>query len=85
MPLIADEPPSTRPRGHGMTVPVALCTTLTPAQSTAVPCTLGHPVGTATASSGSRLPASISSTRTSGFSDNRAATTQPAVPAPTTT
>ena len=85
MPLIAEDPPRTLPRGHGMTVPVAACTTVVPAQSTDVPCRAGHPGGTATAGGGCPLPASISSTRTSEFSDSRAAITQPAVPAPTTT
>ena len=43
------------------------------------------PGGTDIAASGGRRPASSSSTRAAPFSDNRAASTHPAVPAPTTT
>jgi hypothetical protein len=85
MPLMAEDPPSARPRGHFIAVPVAACTTVVSAQSADVPCRAGQAGGTDIASSGCRLPASSSSTRAAPPSDSRAASTHPAVPAPTTT
>ena len=85
MPLMAEDPPSARPRGHVIAAPVAVCTTVVSAQSADVPCSVGQAGGTDIASSGAQLPASSSSTRAAPVSDNRAASTHPAVPAPTTT
>src|SRR5258708_24088410 len=81
-PLMAEEPPRPRPRGQGIVVPVAVCTTEVPAQSADVPCRVVQAAGAV--STGCRLPASSRSTRESASSDNRAASTQPAAPPPTT-
>src|ERR1700754_3032595 len=79
--LIVLEPPSTLPRGAGSTTPSSpACGVVRNAQSTDEP----HIARKFTVSSRPcAAPASRSSTPTSGFSDNRAASTHPAVPPPT--
>jgi hypothetical protein len=81
---MAEDPPSARPRGHGIALPVAVCTTVVSAQSADVRCRVGQAGGTDISSSGCAPPASSSSTRAAPSCDNRAASTHPAVPAPTT-
>src|SRR5438270_864038 len=39
---MAEDPPSARPRGHVIAVPVAVCTTVVSAQSADVPCSAGQ-------------------------------------------
>jgi hypothetical protein len=85
MPLIAELPPRPRPLAQRIGMPEAVSATVVSAQSAEVPSRLGHAAGTAIASGGPRPPASSRSTRAPSSSDSRAAITQPAVPAPTTT
>jgi hypothetical protein len=47
MALIAEDPPSPRPRGQRSGFPVAACGTVMSAQSAAVACRLGQAAGTA--------------------------------------
>jgi hypothetical protein len=84
MALIAPDPPRPRPRGKG-TGPAPACPVVTVAQSAAEPRLSGHADGTVIASVRCGPPASSSSTRTLLSCASRPATTQPAVPAPTTT
>jgi hypothetical protein len=85
MPLIAEEPPIVRPRGNRVTTPAGPCGTVMSPQPAAVVCSGGHFDGSAVAGGTSPLPASINNTLTSASADSRAASTHPAVPAPTTT
>jgi len=85
MPLIDELPPSTRPLGQGMTrwaacrwAAVALSQVSGPLQS------VGVAPGMAISGTSSGGPASSTSTRVDGSSLRRAATTLPALPAPTT-
>ena len=84
MALMAPEPPSALPLGYA-TGPASAWLVVTSAQSAGEPRFSGHAFGTAMARVRRERPASRSSTRASGCPASRAASTQPAVPAPTTT
>lgn len=84
MALMADDPPSPRPRGRSAAVPVAACTTVNSLQLAELCGRVGQAGGTAMAASDRSLPASSRSTRAPPFSDRREAITQPADPPPTT-
>jgi len=73
--LIADEPPSPRPRGNMTVVPVAAWCTLKSPQLKGLCTNPGHAAGTEIAASCCSLPASTSSTRASPPRDSRDAIT----------
>src|SRR6185436_2962142 len=87
MPLIEPDPPTTRPRGSGMRRELRFaCGAVMKRQfscgrAMAAPTVAGIPMNGWRSSP----PASSKQTEFAGFSDRRAARTQPAVPAPTTT
>ncbi len=85
MALMADEPPSPRPLASGIDVPVEAWSVVRSPQLRDVPSRRGHAGGSETNSDGPVPPASSSSTRAPASSDSLAASTLPAVPAPTTT
>ena len=85
MALIADDPPMPRPRGIGTAVPVADCTVVVSPQLDSPVRSAGHAGGIALRGCGVAPPASSNNTRALVSSDSRAAMTQPALPAPTTT
>jgi hypothetical protein len=79
-------PPRTFPRGYGWTMWfVPACGVVTYPQSAVLPIRVGQAGGTDIVSGPSAAPASTRSTRTCGSSESRAASTQPALPAPTIT
>jgi hypothetical protein len=86
MPLIEPEPPMTRPRGNGMRRwSSAACGSVMNRQLSER-CAMAAPTSAGTWMKGwrSQPPASMRHTRIAGSSESRAASTQPAVPAPTT-
>ena len=86
MPLIDEEPPSTRPRGQSMRRP-SRCVSgsdSNPQLNADRFIGIDSAVGMRTKRFRSEPPASRRATVTSGSSDNRAARMQPAEPAPTT-
>ena len=90
MPLIDDEPPSTRPRGqYSLRSFRCFCGTVQKPQSYGLGLSGGMmlpmPAGMLISIELSRPPASSSSTRVRGSADSRLASTQPALPAPTIT
>ncbi len=85
MPLIADPPPSTRPRGTGTGLFAAVWPPATSPQFAGESTRATHAGGCSAPAGGSAAPASSNSTDASGFSDSRAASTHPAVPPPTIT
>jgi hypothetical protein len=85
MPLIDELPPSARPLGQGITR-WAACRwgTVTLSQTSGPPHKLGAAAGMAISGRSSGGPPSRTRTRVAGSSLRRAATTLPALPAPTT-
>jgi hypothetical protein len=84
MPLIEELPPSVRPLGQGMTRRAACCWgTVALSQVNGPLHSVGAAAGMAISGTSSGGPPSSTSTRVDGSSLRRAATTLPALPAPT--
>jgi hypothetical protein len=85
MPLIDELPPSVRPLGQGMTRSAACrCRRVTLSQVSGPLHNVGAAAGMAISGTSSGGPASSTRTLVEGSSLSRAATTLPALPAPTT-
>jgi hypothetical protein len=86
MPLMEELPPSVHPCGHGTTrSPACRCGIVASAHAYGGFHSVGAAAGTGISAASSGGPASSSRTRLAGSSLSRAASTQPALPAPTMT